>query len=565
MVSVALRRYTQLKQWPWPTLDRWVTLLGVVLSIGIALHHIILIYVLPWGSEASMFFGETQIVIFAGFASILTVTLYRMPAERPAGYKWANRLLLLAQLLLFAAAILRAKGPDGPTYDTLSMLSFIAIHLCSVWALAPLFPWRTLPRFDVLRLGAETALVLALFNMLFQLILPIIVPQWTPTPLILLTQFRLIASIGLCYWYIEAYRRFGKAQRRFLILASCGLSFMLLNDMALLWAVIQVTASASGKLIRATGVIWMLQQLCWVLALYWAMRVPVSWNAEKQNIAASQQHWWRKLTLQGVLLIGVVMVACSISPSWPTTLWITAALLSRESVIRYEREQLQQADRAARNQLEQANRQLTNYARQADELATLRERTRVARDLHDSLGAGLTAIGIQLEVCATTLKGHPAVAQVASAQYLTDQLLDEARRTVHNVRVPATPSTLHARIENLLQPDRAAGLTVKVEQHGKARPLDEAIEEVLFRVAQEGITNMRKYAQATHFVVQVDYRNPDHVRLHLQDNGRGVDCTNHTGGSGLQGMRERLQALGGDARIRSAPGQGFELIAEVPA
>lgn len=199
------------------------------------------------------------------------------------------------------------------------------------------------------------------------------------------------------------------------------------------------------------------------------------------------------------------------------------------------------------------------------ELEAARVRAQISRDLHDSLGAGLTTIGLQLQACSNSLADHPATAKIAAAQRLTDQLLEEARRTVHNLRAPVAQPMLCTRIDELLETDRATGLTATVYTQGTPRPLSTTVEEVLFRVAQEGVTNMRRHAHATSLSVQLDYRNPTRVCLRLQDNGQGAHCTMFAGGSGLQGMRERLQALGGDVFVHSAPGQGFQLTAEVPA
>jgi signal transduction histidine kinase len=552
MSNIALRRYAKFTTWSWHNFDKWVTILGWTLGIGAVFHHIILIYVLPWGSRINYIFGQTQFVIFLGLTTILAITYARMPKQYPTGYRWANRVLLLAQLLTLAVVVLEVKGPDNPVYAVVGMVLFVAIHLCSVWGLAPLLPWRTLPRFHVLRLGAETAFVLALVHMILQLILPVVIEQWTATPLVIAAQFRLTGSVGLCFWYIEVYRRFGTAHRRFLILAGCGLLCMFVNDVALLWAIVQVASGASGELIRATSVIWTLQQVFWVLAMYWVTRTPMRWNAVKRlGGKVNKTSTWFEPARQGLLLIALVIVAGIISPSFITTLWLGAALISREAVVMYERER--------------AQHQLAAYAQQADELAVERERTRIARDLHDTIGANLTAIGLQLEACANVLGDHPAVARITRAQHLADELVSEARSTVHNLRKPVAPPALYARIEELVQSDRSMGLKVEVQEQGESRRLSAMTEDALFRVAQEGVTNMRKHAGATHLVIHLDYRDPMHVRLQLKDNGRGVDCTSRTGGRGLDGMRERIRAIGGDVDVQTAPDQGFQLTAEVPA
>jgi signal transduction histidine kinase len=88
------------------------------------------------------------------------------------------------------------------------------------------------------------------------------------------------------------------------------------------------------------------------------------------------------------------------------------------------------------------------------------------------------------------------------------------------------------------------------------------IDLVLYRVAQEGMTNMRKYAQASSAKVELDYRDEDYVSLAVCDSGVGTD--NPSGGYGLVGVRERVKLLGGQVEIQTAPGEGFALRVQVP-
>jgi len=257
------------------------------------------------------------------------------------------------------------------------------------------------------------------------------------------------------------------------------------------------------------------------------------------DLRGTAPDWWT--TLVSVLLIGSIFVAFGSSIQGLLDQFARASVAREKEAKDHER------------------------LRHGTELAAARVRSDISRDLHDSLGAGLTAIGLQLQACSNALERHPAVAQVTAAQHLTDQLLDEARRTVHNLRSPAAVPGLCVRIEKMLEVDRAAGLQATVRTYGVPRPLSTSVEEGLFRVAQEGVTNMRKHAHATCFKVSLDYGEPTTVCLRLQDNGQGADSTSGNGGRGLQGMRERMHALGGTIRVQSAPDQGFQLIAEVPA
>jgi len=96
---------------------------------------------------------------------------------------------------------------------------------------------------------------------------------------------------------------------------------------------------------------------------------------------------------------------------------------------------------------------------------------------------------------------------------------------------------------------------------GAPRPLPLPAKQALFRAAQEGLTNVRKHAQATRAEVTLDYRQ-EVVRLAVRDDGLGAEGA--SGGFGLVGVRERVHLLGGRVRVRTAPGRGFSLEVEAP-
>ena len=97
---------------------------------------------------------------------------------------------------------------------------------------------------------------------------------------------------------------------------------------------------------------------------------------------------------------------------------------------------------------------------------------------------------------------------------------------------------------------------------GALPQLSSPVKFALYRIAQEGLTNVRKYAHATHVDLTLDGTEEHMVRLRVQDNGVGVLCT--TDGFGLLGAREQARALGGQIRTASSPGEGFLLEVELP-
>jgi signal transduction histidine kinase len=112
----------------------------------------------------------------------------------------------------------------------------------------------------------------------------------------------------------------------------------------------------------------------------------------------------------------------------------------------------------------------------------------------------------------------------------------------------------------MVEDARASGVEASFLTNGSPRPLSSQVEFTLFRIAQEGLTNVRKHAQASRVDACLEYLESS-VRFSIQDDGVGASQTG--AGFGLMGLRERLELLGGTLTISSAPGQGFLLQAEI--
>lgn len=217
-------------------------------------------------------------------------------------------------------------------------------------------------------------------------------------------------------------------------------------------------------------------------------------------------------------------------------------------------------------QLEKANYQLANYAVQAEEMATIQERNRLAREIHDNLGHYLTVANVQIEAARAVMAKHPDRAQEAldKAQKLTKDGLSAVRQSVAALRESPTDNrSLIQAITTLVEETRSSGLVVEFEVLGERRSLGTQTKLTLYRVAQEGLTNVRKHAHASRVDVELDYSLPQQIRLFIKDNGVGA-ATANSDGFGLIGMRERVQLLGGQFRIESAVGKGFLLETAVP-
>jgi signal transduction histidine kinase len=234
-------------------------------------------------------------------------------------------------------------------------------------------------------------------------------------------------------------------------------------------------------------------------------------------------------------------------------------LLMREEEARGRAEQLA-------HDLETANRQLSAHAAQAEELAISKERNRLAREIHDSLGHYLTVINVQLQAALTVLDDdrRRAVMAVETAQQLTQEGLVAVRQSVSALREsPLGDKPLTEAIDALVQETQSAGIVVETDLLGQPRRLEAPAELALYRTAQEGLTNARKHSRASRVDLTLDFSDPDRVALIIKDNGVGAESTD-TGGFGLLGMRERVQLLGGSVHIETGPRQGFSLAVEIP-
>jgi signal transduction histidine kinase len=230
--------------------------------------------------------------------------------------------------------------------------------------------------------------------------------------------------------------------------------------------------------------------------------------------------------------------------------------------------QLLVREQRARGALAQAHRQLQEYAVRAERLAATQERNRVARDIHDGLGHALTVVQMQVKAARAVLGIDPAKADavLAKAQRQAEEALVEIRRSVAALREPlAVP--LPDALRELADEMSATGVPTDLEIRGSARGLAAEAEESLFRAAQEGLTNVRKHAQATRVELRLDYSRPAAVRLEVRDDGTGLVAASEAAtatGYGLVGVRERAAHLGGLMSVESAPGRGSTLRVEVP-
>lgn len=218
---------------------------------------------------------------------------------------------------------------------------------------------------------------------------------------------------------------------------------------------------------------------------------------------------------------------------------------------------------------QRSRRRAQVLASKVEKLATQLERSRIARDIHDSLGHSLTTLDVQLALAdryhhegINEGSRHKLQQAIATSQQLAAQCLTEARqslRTIHeaNFDLEAALLTLSEQMHSSL----AVNLNVKLNV--KASPLPQQLSYQLYLICKEGLANVQKHANATKAMLSVVHTK-DKIVLTIEDNGSGFEVGKVTTGYGLQGMKERSQLLGGQLTVDSAPGQGTQLQLTVP-
>ena len=223
------------------------------------------------------------------------------------------------------------------------------------------------------------------------------------------------------------------------------------------------------------------------------------------------------------------------------------------------------SERDARTALAEANQLLRDHASQVEELATTKERNRLAREIHDSVGHYLTVVNVQIGAAQAILdQDRPrALDHLSKAQALTQDGLAEVRRSVAALRAsPRESRPLPEAMAKLAEQWNAAGLRANFVVAGTIRPLTPQANLTLYRTAQEALTNVGKHAHATRVDLHLHYRDDRSVQLSVKDDGVGSD--NSEGGFGLLGVRERVQQLNGAVRVRTDEGKGFVLEVVLP-
>ncbi|MBU2695415.1 sensor histidine kinase [Pimelobacter sp. 30-1] len=228
--------------------------------------------------------------------------------------------------------------------------------------------------------------------------------------------------------------------------------------------------------------------------------------------------------------------------------------------------------RARQDLLDQLVEAQAELAEEQHRTGALAERTRLSREIHDSVGQGLSSINLLLQAAEQAWDAQPATARehVRTAAATARDGLDEVRRVVRDL-APADLATSAAALPDAL---RAAaeqadpgGVPVEVRVDGAPVVVRAEVAAAIVRTARGALANAREHAGAGRVALTLTYL-LDEVVLDVRDDGRGFDPAQvraiGTRGRGLAGIRERAEALGGQADIESAPGEGTTVSVRFP-
>ncbi len=224
------------------------------------------------------------------------------------------------------------------------------------------------------------------------------------------------------------------------------------------------------------------------------------------------------------------------------------------------------AEKQAKEELAIANQRIRAYALRAQENGSLQERNRIAREIHDSLGHSLTALNLHLEMAVKLSQVKPEKSRevLLEAKRLGSIALQDVRQSVSTLRSdPMHNQDLPTAIHNLADEFKLSNYIQPICQLDLPANLPPSVAITIYRIVQEALTNISKYAHATE--VTIDIHTTSHsIDLQITDNGRGFIPTNNSTGFGLQGMRERVLSLQGEFELVSAPDRGCQIVASIP-
>jgi two-component system, NarL family, sensor kinase len=226
-----------------------------------------------------------------------------------------------------------------------------------------------------------------------------------------------------------------------------------------------------------------------------------------------------------------------------------------------EMELLYDENRRYSYQLEDAKKRLEDYSKRVERLSQLEERSRLSREIHDTLGHKLTGTLMQVEATIRVMEGDPETGRqlLQAVRDNLNQGVETLRQTVRNMK----PGDYAGRILSIRQMltdfANSTGMEIGFSVSGNPFKLMPSADITLYRNAQEAVTNAVRHGNSKHIQVELAFLEKE-VVLTVQDDGTG--CQSMKKGMGISGMEERVELLGG--RLEIASHQGFQVKTVIP-
>jgi signal transduction histidine kinase len=227
--------------------------------------------------------------------------------------------------------------------------------------------------------------------------------------------------------------------------------------------------------------------------------------------------------------------------------------------------QREQAVHALSHRAEELERRRREEAR----AATVAERARIARELHDVVGHGVSVVVLQLVAAIASLDGEQVPAareRLVSTERSARETLAEMRRLLglldEDDSAALAPQPGLGQLDQLVADTRAAGVPVDLQREGEPLELPAGLDLAAYRVAQEALTNVIKHARPASACVRISY-SPSEVAVEVNDDGAHPEVSLN-GGRGLAGMRERVNLYGGELTVGPRAEGGFGVLARFP-
>lgn len=216
-------------------------------------------------------------------------------------------------------------------------------------------------------------------------------------------------------------------------------------------------------------------------------------------------------------------------------------------------------------ELSKVHEQLRSYSKQVEELTVIRERNRIAREIHDTVGHKMTALLVQLQLAREfmNIDIEKSKDTIQNCEGLARNALEEIRTSVRTLHEDeGINTTLLATIQNVLKDfSHMTHIEVSLEINGDPSAAPTSIQPAITRIIQESLTNSKRHGNATKCHISI-HCSKDFIQLSIHDNGKGV--TKIKPSFGLINMRERVMEHGGSIQYESIEGQGFLVKVEFP-